>query len=152
MERIMVKTLGLLVLGLMIANLRAEPTWITSVDQAKQQAQKENKVVLLDFTGSDWCGYCIKLKNAVWSKPEFAKFAEKNLVLVEVDFPRKTKLPAALQRANDKLGSKYNIEGYPTVVVLDAQGKKLGAIEGYDDESPSQYIAKLEKIMATAKK
>lgn len=138
---------SLIALSALAFSLHAE-NWITSVDQAKQTAQKENKAILLDFTGSDWCGYCIKLKQAVFDKPEFATFAAKNLVLVEVDFPHKKKLPAEQQKANDKLMEKYKIEGYPTIVVLDADGKKLGEISGYEDETPAQYIAKLEKILA----
>ncbi len=77
------KIYSFLVLAALVTALRAEPTWETNFEAAKAQAKKENKALLLDFTGSDWCGYCIKLNAAVFSKPEFAKFAEKNLVLVD---------------------------------------------------------------------
>ena len=66
----------------------AEPSWETDYKKAQDQAKAGNKLVLLDFTGSDWCGWCIKLDREVFSKPEFKDYATKNLVLVELDFPR----------------------------------------------------------------
>src|SRR6266481_9627103 len=87
----------------------AELQWNTDLAKAQAQAKKENKLVMLDFTGSDWCGWCIKLHSEVFSKPEFAEYARKNLVLVEVDFPRKKKLSAEQKKANDALQQKYRI-------------------------------------------
>ena len=81
----------------------AASEWLTDLPKAQAQAKEEKKMVLLDFTGSDWCGWCIKLHNEVFSKPEFAEYARKNLVLVEVDFPRKKKLGAEQKKANEAL-------------------------------------------------
>lgn len=128
----------------------AKPEWLTDFEKAKELAQKENKAVLLDFTGSDWCGFCIKLKKQVFNTTEFQTFAEKNLVLVEVDFPSK-KLPAEQAKANDKLKDKFNVEGYPTIIVVDAAGKKLGEEVGYSGEPPAAYIKKLEAFLAKKK-
>jgi thiol:disulfide interchange protein len=80
----------------------AEPGWLTSVPDAQAQAKSENKLVLLDFTGSDWCVWCKKLDAEVFSQQAFADYAKSNLVLVEVDFPAQKKLAAALAKANDR--------------------------------------------------
>src|SRR5882724_2184624 len=107
----------------------AELQWNTDLAKAQEQAKKENKLVMLDFTGSDWCPYCIKLNKEVFSKPEFAKYAKENLVLVEVDFPHRKKKGEqsdALKKANDALQQKYNISGFPTMIVLDGEGNKVG--------------------------
>ena len=104
-------------------------------------------MVLMDFTGSDWCGWCMKLDKEVFSTPEFQKYAQEHLVLVELDFPRKKELPPALKSQNDSLQQKYSIEGYPTIIVLDAQGKKLGEL-GYQPGGPAAFIAALDKLKA----
>lgn len=122
--------------------------WLTNFKAAQQQAAKENKTILLDFTGSDWCPYCKNLKAKVLDSPEFAKFAQEKLVLVEVDFPRKKPLEAKQQKANDKLMDKYKVEIYPTLVLTDAKGKKQGEIAGYDDASAEKYLEKLNEIIA----
>src|SRR5688500_597574 len=82
--------------------LQAEgASWLSDYEKAKQVGKTENKLVLMDFTGSDWCGWCIKLKDEVFSKPEFSEYAKKNLVLLEVDFPNRKKLPESLKAQND---------------------------------------------------
>jgi thioredoxin-related protein len=86
---------------------------------------------LLDFTGSDWCGYCIKLDEEVFSKPSFKKFAKENLVLVELDYPRGKNLPKKTKEQNDSLKSKYGISGYPTIILLDSDGKEAARWIGY---------------------
>src|SRR5204863_807913 len=108
----------------------AKPGWLTSYEQAQKEAQEENKLLLLDFTGSDWCGWCIMLDREVFSKPEFKEYAKKNLVLLELDFPRMKKMPPEVTAQNEKLAMKYGIQGFPTVVVFDSNGKPLGAL-GY---------------------
>lgn len=123
----------------------AELNWQTDLPKAQAQAKAEHKLVMLDFTGSDWCGWCIKLNNEVFSQPEFAEYAKKNLVPVEVDFPRKKKLSPAQKSANDALGRKYNIQGYPTIIVLNSAGQKVGEL-GYMKGGPKAFIAELEKL------
>ena len=122
----------------------AELQWNTDLAKAQAQAKKENKLVMLDFTGSDWCGWCIKLNKDVFSTQEFADYAKKNLVLVEVDFPRHKELAANQKKANQALQEKYKIEGYPTIIVLNPEGKKLGDL-GYMN-SPKPFIKKLDDL------
>lgn len=134
-------------MGLLAASA-ADDQWLTDFEKAKAQAKKENKVVLLDFTGSDWCPPCMKLHKEVFTTKEFQEFAKKNLVLVEVDFPSKKKLSAEQKQSNEKLKEQFDIEGFPTIILLDPSGKKLGQFVGYGGEAPKDYIQKLEKTMA----
>ncbi|MEO8425989.1 MAG: thioredoxin family protein [Verrucomicrobiota bacterium] len=124
----------------------AELEWLTDLTQAKSQAKAEKKLVLMDFTGSDWCPPCKKLKKDVFSSEEFATFAKANLVLVEVDFPRTKKQSAELKKANEALSRKYDIEAYPTIIVLSPEGKQLIKDTGYDGSSAKDFVAKLEKV------
>jgi protein disulfide-isomerase len=126
----------------------AELEWQTDLAKAQALAKKENKLVMLDFTGSDWCGWCIKLNAEVFSKSEFEEYAKKNLILVEVDFPRKKKLSQEQQKANNTLQEKYKIEGYPTIIVLDSEGKQVGKT-GYKP-SPKLFIEDLEQMKKKA--
>jgi protein disulfide-isomerase len=119
--------------------------WLTDLPKAQAQAKADNKLVMLDFTGSDWCGWCIKLNNEVFSQPEFVAYAKKNIVPVEVDFPNKKKLSAEQKKANDALAKKYAIKGYPTIIVLNGDGKKVGEL-GYMKGGPKAFIAELEKL------
>jgi protein disulfide-isomerase len=122
-----------------------ELQWMTDLPKAQEKAKAENKLVLMDFTGSDWCPWCVKLNKEVFSTPEFIEYANKNLVPVEVDFPNKKKQPAELKAANKALQKKFEIKGYPTVVVLDADGNKVGET-GYEPGGPKAFIAQLEKF------
>jgi len=126
----------------------AELEWQTDLAKAQAQAKKENKLVMLDFTGSDWCGWCKKLDAEVFSKSDFSEYAKKNLVLVEVDFPRFKKLSVDQQKANNALQEKYKIEGYPTIIVLDGEGKQVGQL-GYMP-SPKPFIDQLDKMKKKA--
>ncbi len=123
-----------------------EATWITGYTDALARAKKERKVILADFTGSDWCGWCIKLKKEVFDTDEFKQWASKKVVLLELDFPRKTEQSAELKKQNEKLGKDFKIEGYPTILFLDAQGKKLGTL-GYAEGGPKAWIKLAEKQM-----
>jgi thioredoxin-related protein len=143
--------LSLLMLAAVLPLSAAEKAeWLTDFPKAQAQAKAENKLLLMDFTGSDWCGWCIKLNKEVFSTPEFADYAKKNLVLVEVDFPNKKPQSAELKKANEALQEKYKIEGYPTVIVLNSEGKKVGEL-GYQDGGPKPFIAKLERLQPKKK-
>ena len=126
-------------------SVSAKPGWLTSYDQAQKEAQAKNKLLLMDFTGSDWCGWCIMLDKEVFSKPEFKEYASKNLVLLELDFPRKKQMPPEITAQNERLLTKYGIQGFPTVVVFNSSGKPLGAL-GYQAGGPQAFIAQLEKL------
>ena len=118
---------------------------MTDLPKAQEKAKAEKKLVMLDFTGSDWCGWCIKLHKEVFSQAEFSEYAAKNLVLVEVDFPRSKQQSAELKSANQALQSKYKIEGYPTIIVLNGDGKKVGEL-GYEAGGPKPFIGKLDAL------
>lgn len=123
----------------------AKSGWLTNLDEAKKEAQAKNRLLLMDFTGSDWCGWCIMLDKEVFSKSEFKEYASKNLVLLELDFPRMKKMPPEITAQNEQLAVKYGIQGFPTVVVFDSTGKPLGAL-GYQAGGPQVFIAQLEKL------
>ena len=123
----------------------AKPGWFTSYELAQKEASSKNRLLLMDFTGSDWCGWCIMLDKEVFSKPEFKEYASKNLVLLELDFPRSKKMPPETAKQNERLAVKYGIQGFPTVVVFDSNGKPLGAL-GYQAGGPQAFIAQLEKL------
>ena len=123
----------------------SKPGWITSYEEGQQEAKVNNKLVLLDFTGSDWCGWCILLDREVFSKPQFKEYASKNLVLVEVDFPKMKPMSEEIRRQNLSLAQRYQIQGFPTIVVLNGDGQVVGAF-GYMKGGPDAVIAELEKM------
>jgi thioredoxin-related protein len=120
--------------------------WLTDAQAAQDKARQENKFVLLDFTGSDWCGWCVKLKAEVFDKPEFAEFANANLVLVEVDFPHHKVLDQSQKDANERLASTYHITGFPTIVILGPEGRWLGNA-GYIPGGPQAFDGVIERII-----
>ncbi len=117
--------------------------WGTDLPKALEKAKAEHKLVLMDFTGSDWCPPCKALHKTVLMSKTFEDYADKNLVLVVVDFPNKTEQPEALKEANAALAKDFKIQGYPTVILLDPDRKQLKNIIGYSGEKPDEYIAKL---------
>ncbi len=126
--------------------------WTDDFDAAKAQAAKEGKLLLVDFSGSDWCGWCKKLDKEVFAKPEFVEQASKDFVLVLIDSPNdKSKLSAKAKKENPKLCKKYKIKGYPTVLLMDAEGKVLGKT-GYKDGGPGKYLKHLAKLKKKAEK
>ena len=124
----------------------AEATWLTDLPKAQAQAKSENKIVLIDFTGSDWCGWCIKFKKEVLDTDEFKAYAAKNVVLVELDFPHKKAQTDELKKANQALKAEYKVRGFPCLVVLDKDGKEIGRQVGYAKGGPAAFIAKLEEF------
>ena len=129
---------------------RATGDWLTDFRKAQEQARTSHKLLLVNFTGSDWCGFCILLDREVFSKPEFKDYANKNLVLLEIDFPRPggprwSAQSAELKRQNEELASKYQVYGFPTIMVLNEDGKLVGAL-GYMEGGPAPFIAELEKL------
>jgi len=118
----------------------AELTWQTNFAEASKQAAQEHKYMLLDFTGSDWCPWCIKMDKEVFAGSQFSDFAAKNLVLVKVDFPRKTAQSPAEKNQNEDLAKKYGIEGFPTYVLLDPSGKEVRRQVGYLQGGATAFI------------
>lgn len=117
--------------------------WTTDLNQALAEAKKSNRKVLLLFTGSDWCHYCIKLKSEVLDKEQFKKMAAKNFVLVYFDFPSRKKIDGTQRAKQNHIARKFGITGYPTTLILSPDGKKLDAIDG---ALPlNSYLQKLSK-------
>lgn len=140
------KTAPSLLLALLTGTLSALAAsgWQTDFAAAQTSAKKDSKAILLDFTGSDWCGWCIKMKKDSLDQKAFQEFADKKLVLVEVDFPNAKKQTEAVKKQNDDLQKKYNVEGYPTFVLVDGDGKELGRHVGYLKGGPSAFVEKIE--------
>lgn len=136
---------SLAVLSLLTSAALAAAGWGDDYEKAVAQAKAEKKMVLLDFTGSDWCGWCIKLDKEVFSKADFKAYAKDNLVLVEVDFPQGKKLPKKVVEQNEKLQKEHSVRGYPTIVVLNPEGKKVGQL-GYMEGGPKAFLAKLDEL------
>jgi len=100
--------------------------------------------VLLDFTGSDWCSWCIKFDQEALSTEKFAEYAKTHLELVQLDFPNTKPQSAELKAANAALQKQYNVDGFPTYVLLNADGKELGRQVGYAKGGPEAFIAELD--------
>jgi thioredoxin-related protein len=124
----------------------AEGEWLTDLAKAQETAKAENKLVLIDFTGSDWCPPCKNLHKNVLMSDEFARFAKNKLVLVEIDFPRNKPQSPELKAANRALATKFGVKGYPTVVVLDSEGKEVFKKVGYGGTPAKDYVAELAKL------
>ena len=118
----------------------AELTWQTDFAAASKQAAQEHKYILLDFTGSDWCPWCIKMDKEVFDGSQFSDFAAKNLVLVKVDFPRKAAQSPNEKSQNEELAKKYAIEGFPTYILLDSSGKEVRRQVGYLQGGATSFI------------
>ncbi len=115
--------------------------WSTNLEKAFEQAKKEKKPVLVEFTGSDWCPPCIAMRKNVFSKKEFVAGATKNFVLVEIDSPRKDK---ALAEKNEPVIEKYNIDAFPTVVLLNgADGKEYSRFIASQFPKTEDFLGKL---------
>jgi len=125
-------------------------TWNQDFKKAMAESQKTGKPILVDFAGSDWCSWCIRLEKEVFSRPAFQKYAKKNLVLMLADFPRKKKLSAEVIAQNEELSKKYSIEGYPTVVLLSSKGETLG-VTGYQQGGAEKYVEHLKGIISGPK-
>lgn len=129
------------VLCLMAISASAAVTWGTDYNKALAEAAKENKLVLINFTGSDWCPYCIALQKSIFSKPAFATYADKNLVLLEADFPQNKPQPEALKKQNLALAKKYKLnEMFPTLVLLNSKGKEIERNVGFLPGGPAAFI------------
>lgn len=129
-------------------------SWLTNFDQAQQLAKQEHKLILLNFSGSDWCGPCIKMKTEIFEKETFRKFAETQLLLVNADFPRqrKNRLSEEQQTHNELLAERYNKEGqFPLTLLLDDSGKVLKTWEGLPDFSADDFVKEIQTFIPSKK-
>ena len=125
---------------------RAESEWTNDYKKAQEEAKARNKVLLLNFTGSDWCGWCIKFDREVLSKPQFKDYARDNLVLVELDFPRAKPQSPEVRKQNRELAQHYEVVGFPTIVVLNSDGQTLWKFDGYFPDGADAFIEQLQKL------
>ncbi len=124
--------------------------WMNDFEAAKAKAKKEGKDLLIDFTGSDWCGWCIKLNKEVFEQEVFKKEAPLRFILVELDFPRKKELSETLKKQNASLRDRYSVEGFPTVMICDADGRPY-AKTGYRSGKPEDYLQHLTDLQGQKK-
>lgn len=146
MLSIVAALIAALMWGIPVRSVRADEglPWQTDFNAALAKAKAEKKYVLVDFTGSDWCVWCVRLHDEVFNKEPF-KAAAKQYVLVELDFPQKKQLPKDLEKQNEELRDKYEIEGFPTVLLIDPKGDVV-ARTGYKPGGPEEYIKQLAEF------
>lgn len=125
---------------------QSQVAWLTDYQAAAKQAEKENKPLLILFTGSDWCGWCIKLEKEALDTPEFSTLAGHDFVFLKLDFPLYTKPPAPIVAQNKELQKKYEVRGFPTVLLLDSQLNIVGRT-GYKPGGGREYALHLFKMM-----
>ena len=141
------KSFALLLLFPFLFN--TDQNWGTNFAEAKKTATEKHQLILLNFSGSDWCGPCIRLHKEFFGNDEFKKFADSAIVLVNADFPRlkKNSLPAALTKQNESLADQYNPKGkFPFTLVLNGKGEVIKTYDGVPDLSVFEFINQLKKL------
>jgi protein disulfide-isomerase len=123
--------------------------FIENFDEAKKEAAAFKQPIFAFFTGSDWCGWCMKLRSEALDTKEFEKFAADNLILFEADFPRGKKQSSSVKKQNEALAAKYGVKGYPSVFLLDADGKELGQT-GYQKGGAEAYVKHVKQLLEKA--
>lgn len=135
---------------LLLLSLSGQP-WLTNWEQAQEKATQENKIILLNFSGSDWCAPCIKMKKEVFESEPFLSIAEKELILIRADFPRSKKNQLTNQQTehNEKLAEKYNPNGkFPLTLLIDTKGKVIKEWDGYVFASQDKFLTELKEVLA----
>lgn len=133
------------IIGLMLTFL-VSGVWHNNLEEARQLAHQQRKHILLNFSGSDWCGPCIQLRAQILDKPEFLQMADSSLIMVNADFPRskKNQLSGQQQSLNNAMADRYNSQGkFPYTLLLDANGKVLKAWEGFPGLTPAEFAMEI---------
>lgn len=130
---------------LMVSQPGVPEGWVTDFKGAMELAKKENRPILIDFTGSDWCGWCKKLDRETFSKSSFKDYAKDNLVLVYADFPNGKPQSDKLKQQNAQLKNEFGVRGFPTIVLLSPDGKKIWENVGYLSGGPDAMISAINK-------
>lgn len=123
--------------------------WMGDFDAAKIQAVQQHKLILVNFSGSDWCGPCIRLRSEILESSTFVNYASDHLVLVRADFPRqkKNQLPKDQVKRNEALADKYNSEGkFPYTLLVDEHGKVLKTWDGFPNETTEQFVSDITSV------
>ena len=122
--------------------------WLTHMDLAVKKASKEGKHLLLDFSGSDWCGWCIRLDKEVFQKENWKEYASEHLIQVLVDFPQdKSEQSKTLQAENEALAKQYKVKGFPTVIILSPEGRLVDRT-GYQRGGATAYIKHIKSLIS----
>lgn len=117
-----------------------DPTWHVSLSEAVAEAESSNRLILADFTGSDWCSHCITLKKKIFSTPEFKSWANQNVTLLELDYPQGKDLAPEIQKQNALLKSRYDIKSYPTVLLIDVEGNVKAKLDYRSGQSAKSWV------------
>jgi thioredoxin-related protein len=134
---------------ILICSLTLPATWLGNFNEAQKQASESHKLILVNFSGTDWCGPCIRLRKEILESAVFEKYASDHLILVRADFPRqkKNQLPADQVKLNEALADRYNSEGiFPYTLLIDEKGRVLKAWNGYPNETPERFVQELADI------
>lgn len=121
-------------------------SWTQNWDQAISAAQEMERPILVNFTGSDWCVWCFRLRDEVFSQEDFQDYASKNLILLELDFPRKIAQSDAIKRQNANLQKQFGIQGFPTIILLNSEGKEINRT-GYQKGGAANYVKHLQSLL-----
>jgi len=138
--------LSAILIGCSKSGAKDNLVWQDNLETALQKAKQENKAVLVNFTGSDWCIWCQRLSGEVFSHNEFKKFADDNLILVKIDFPQKLEQSAETKMYNNQLAQRFGIQGFPTVLLFNSQGKMV-LQTGYQEGGPVAYVNSLKNYL-----
>ncbi|MGV3767027.1 MAG: thioredoxin family protein [Chitinophagaceae bacterium] len=144
----------IILLVALLFSASGEPKWQTDFDAATRQAKETHKLILLNFSGSDWCGPCIRLHQTFFASASFTALASDELVLVNADFPRlkKNRLPDTQQKKNDALAERYNQKGaFPLTLLMNEEGKVLHTWEGVPNTTPEVFTDQLKAACHAAK-
>lgn len=123
--------------------------WTNNFTEAQQKAKTSHQLILINFSGSDWCGPCIRLRKEILESAVFETYAKDHLILVRADFPRqkKNQLPAEQVKQNEALAERYNPDGkFPYTLVVDENGKVLKSWEGFPNESPEKFVQQITNV------
>lgn len=121
--------------------------WLTDYSAAKAMAEIEGKPILINFTGSDWCAGCIRLNKEIFSKPVFINYANEHLILLKIDFPLGVQQEESLINQNNFLYDHFEIEGLPTVILVDSE-VEIYREYGYGREAPNSYVGRLKSLLS----
>jgi len=121
------------------------PEWAGPLAAAAEQARADDRLLLLNFSGSDWCGWCIRLDEEVLSQPEFKDYADQNLVTVTLDFPRRSPQPEAERALNQRILQHFGVRGFPTLLLFSPDGELIGRL-GYQPGGPAAMIRAIEEV------
>ncbi len=123
-----------------------QPNWLTDPEEAQLLAEETGLPVLINFTGSDWCKWCIRLQREVFTQPAFIDYASANLILVELDFPRRLPQTQEVKSRNRFYAEKYKVRGFPTIMLLEADGAVI-AQTGYQQGGATKYVEHLVGLL-----